>query len=298
MKNILCLILQLGATFAFCQTDYSKVEITTEQLSDHIYLLYGAGGNLAFLTGEQSTFVVDGQYEPMAKRIQETIRSISDRPIEYMLNTHWHGDHTGGNAMYADAGTTLMAHQNVRKRMREGRSKMAAGREIPPAPAKALPVVTFSDEMELYFEGEPILIFHVHQAHTDGDALVYFPQSNVMHMGDTYFQGRFPFVDVNSGGHIDGYFEAIYRTLFLINDDTKIVPGHGKLSNRRELMQWRDDLMNIRNAVQTGIDVGKSLEEIQEMNPTKGYETMGENWFIDGARFTEAVYRSLVAGRR
>lgn len=286
---MLCLF---SLTTTFAQDRFAKVEIKTEKLTDHIYVLFGSGGNIGILTGEDGVIMIDDQFAPLSEKISAAIAKISDKPVKYLLNTHWHGDHAGGNENFAKKGATIIAQENVRTRMSQGMTR-SPERVTPPAPAIALPVITFSDNMSLHINEEDILAIHVHNAHTDGDAQIFFPKSNVIHMGDTYFKGRWPFIDVQSGGSIDGYIKALNHALFLVDDKTQIIPGHGSMSNRAELMAYRDVLLTVRGRIKKGLAEGKTIDELK----VAGYLTEWEGWgsgFINNDTFIELVAKSLM----
>ncbi len=271
------------------QRDFSKVEISIEQVTENIYVLFGSGGNIGILAGEDGVIMIDDQYAPLSEKIEVAIQTISDHPVKYLLNTHWHGDHTGGNENFANKGATIIAHENVRERLSKDQNIKAFNRTVKAAPKVAWPVLTFSDKMSLHINGEDLLAIHVHNAHTDGDALMYFPNSNVIHMGDTYFNGRFPYIDLSSGGSVDGLVEAVNKALFLIDDGTKVIPGHGKLSNKKELTAYRDTIIKISTKVKEAVAAGKTIEEIKAANYTEGYEEWGSG-FISSERFIDILY--------
>jgi len=273
------------------QDRFAKVEIKTEKLTENIYVLFGAGGNIGVLVGEDGVIMIDDQFAPLSEKISAAIAKISNEPVKYLLNTHWHGDHSGGNENFAKKGATILAQQNVRKRMSEGLTR-SPERETPPAPAIALPVITFSNELSLHLNGEDILAIHVHHAHTDGDAQIFMPKSNVLHMGDTYFKGRWPFIDIQSGGSIDGYITALNHALFLVDDETQIIPGHGAMSNRAELMAYRDVLATVRTRIKMALSKGQTLEEIKAANYIKEWEDWGAV-FINNEVIVETIVKSL-----
>jgi len=291
LKPALAFLLMLSFSAIDAQDRFAKVEIKTEKLTDNMYVLFGAGGNIGILVGEDGVIMIDDQFAPLSEKISTAIAKISDQPIKYLLNTHWHGDHSGGNENFAKKGAMILAHQNVRKRMSEGLTR-SPERVTPPAPEIALPVITFSKDLSLHLNGEDILAIHVHNAHTDGDAQMYFPKSNVLHMGDTYFKGRWPFVDIQSGGSIDGYIKAVNHALFLVDEETQIIPGHGSMSNRAELMAWRDVLATVRTRIKMAMANGQSLAEIKASDVLKEWEDYGSG-FINNERFIESVYNSL-----
>ncbi|NNK88923.1 MAG: MBL fold metallo-hydrolase, partial [Flavobacteriaceae bacterium] len=258
------------------------VKIETVQLSDQVFMLLGRGGNIGVSVGEDGVFVVDDQFAPLSDKILTAIRTLSDQPLRFLANTHWHGDHTGGNANMAKAGATIMAHTNVRKRLVE-----TPLRDNSQRPKEALPVITFNDMANLYLNGEHIAFFHVDNAHTDGDIMVYFSSSNVLHTGDNYFRERFPYIDLNSGGSIEGYIAAVERALMVIDEETKIIPGHGTVSNKAEYKSFLDMLKSMRDAVKKHMKAGKTEEEIvSDRSITQFYEDKGYgSGFINGERF-------------
>ena len=255
-------------------------------------MLLGRGGNIGLSVGDDGVFVIDDQFAALTPKILEAIRAISDQPLRFLVNTHWHGDHTGGNSNMTEAGATIMSHDNVRKRLAETPLRQGGMR-----PKTALPVITFNDEMNLHMNGDAVSIYHVDNAHTDGDAIIYFTDSNVVHTGDTYFNGRYPYIDLNSGGSIDGYIAAVQRTLMLIDDETKIIPGHGNMSNKKEYGDFLNMLKEIRNLVQGEIDKGKTEEEVAANTALfKTYDDKGfGSGFINSERAKRIIYKSLTA---
>ena len=270
--------------------NFDDVKIESQKLSENVYMLTGAGGNIGVSVGEDGVFVIDDQFAPLSDKILDAIKAISDEPLRFLANTHWHGDHTGGNANMTKAGATIMAHDNVRKRLVE-----TPPRDNSERPKEALPVITFNNKLNLHLNGEHIALFHVDQAHTDGDVMVYFTQSNVLHTGDTYFKGRFPYIDLNSGGSIDGYIKAVERALLVIDDDTKIIPGHGTVSNISEYKTFLDMLRDLRERVMTEIKAGKTEEEVVSNEAiTKPYDDKGfGSGFINSERIRSIIYKSL-----
>ncbi len=226
--------------------DMSKVEIKPTQLSKTVWMMEGAGGNLGVSAGEDMTFVVDDQFAPLSEKITAAVGKLSSRPVQFILNTHSHFDHTGGNENFGKAGAVIVAHENVRKRLSAEQVIEALKMKLPPAPKAALPVVTFTNDISFHLNGEDIRIFHVPRAHTDGDAIVHFTGSDVIHMGDTYFNGLYPFIDYSSAGRVEGMIAAADKVLGMAGEKTKIIPGHGPLSNKAELKAYRDMLATIR----------------------------------------------------
>jgi glyoxylase-like metal-dependent hydrolase (beta-lactamase superfamily II) len=295
IKNLfpptLFLFLLLFSFEGFAQSRFDKVEIKAEKLSDNMYVLFGSGGNIGVLVGDDGVLMIDDQFAPLSEKITAAIAKLSNKPIHYLINTHWHGDHSGGNENFAKKGATILAHQNVRKRMSEGLTR-SPERVTPPAPTIALPVITFSEDMTLHFNGEDIMAIHVHNAHTDGDAQIYFPKNNVLHMGDTYFNGRWPFIDIQSGGSIDGYINALNHALFLVDDATQIIPGHGKMSNRKELMAYRDTLLTVRTRIKNALAKGQSIDEMKNGDILKEWPDYGSGYINDDT-IIETIAKSL-----
>jgi len=289
-KGLFFTLLSISLSFQLAaQRDFSKVEIKTEKLSDNIYVLFGSGGNIGICAGEDGVIMIDDQYAPLSEKIEAAIAEISEHPVKYLLNTHWHGDHTGGNEHFGSKGATIIAHDNVRARLSKEQTMKAFNRTVPAAPTSAWPIITFSEKMSLYANGEDLMVIHVHNAHTDGDSFIYFPKSNVLHMGDTYFNGRFPFIDLSSGGTIDGIINAVNTALFIVDEDTKIIPGHGAVSNKKELMAYRDTLLGVRTKVKKAVDKGLSIENIKAAGFLEGLDDWGSG-FINGERFLDILY--------
>ncbi|MEO0616479.1 MAG: MBL fold metallo-hydrolase [Pseudomonadota bacterium] len=292
-KTVIAMTLALAAAQpAAAQNPMENVEITVLPVGDGLYMLMGRGGNLGLSVGDDATFLIDDQFAPLTDKIVAAVATVTDRPIDYVLNTHWHFDHTGGNENLGDS-TVIMAHDNVRKRMAEGQFLEAFQMQIDPAPEVALPVLTFNDTLTLHVNGLTIHGFHVEHAHTDGDTLVHFEEANVVHMGDTFFNGIYPFVDLESGGDVEGMIEAVDAVLALADNETKIIPGHGPLADRKVLMGYRAMLAGVRDNVAKGIAEDMSLEEIQAMKPSALFDAEFGDGFVPPDRFVAAVYGSL-----
>ncbi len=281
LKFLLVTIAYSIANFTVAQ-NFDNVTITTTKLSDNVYMLVGAGGNIGVSVGDDGVFVIDDQFAPLTTKIEAAIRTLSDKQIQFLVNTHYHGDHTGGNENMKKLGTTIIAHDNVRKRLED-------------KPKDALPVITFNDELSLHINGEKISVFHVEHAHTDGDALLYFTKSNVLHTGDVYFNKRYPYIDLNSGGSVNGYIEAVKKGLSAINDDTKIIPGHGELSTKAEYQFFLEMLETLKDNVLSEIKKGKTEDEIAANSEiTKVYDDLGYSWnFISSEKIRRTFYLSL-----
>jgi glyoxylase-like metal-dependent hydrolase (beta-lactamase superfamily II) len=256
-------------------------------------MLTGSGGNLAVSVGQDGVFLVDDQYAPLTEKILAAIRSISDVPVRFVINTHWHGDHVGGNENIGQAGALILAHDNVRKRMSVEQFMEAFDRTVPAAPEAALPVVTFSEAVTFHINGGELHAFHVDSAHTDGDAMIHFRDVNVIHMGDVYFNGLYPFVDFSAGGSIDGIIAATKKVLEIVDDETRIIPGHGPLSNKVELEAYLDMLVGVRDAIRERIAMGLDRDAVIAAEPTARWdEAWGAGW-LTPEQFVGIVYSDL-----
>jgi glyoxylase-like metal-dependent hydrolase (beta-lactamase superfamily II) len=277
---------------ASAQQDFAGVEIRTEQLAPGIAVLFGAGGNIGLSYGEDGNVIVDDQYAPLTPKILAAIKALDPDPVRFVINTHWHFDHTGGNENFGKAGSVIVAHDNVRVRMAAGQLMRAFNQHVPPAPKEALPVVTFGNDASLHLNGDTLHLIHVVNAHTDGDSLVHWQKANVLHMGDTFFHKvTFPFIDLESGGSIDGAIAAVDKGLGIANDATRIIPGHGPMATRAEMVAYRAMLADIRAKVAAGIKAKRTLEQIQASAPAAAYGMT--DGFVKPDRFVETVYNSL-----
>jgi glyoxylase-like metal-dependent hydrolase (beta-lactamase superfamily II) len=294
MKTLVAFAASLAACAALAQQDFSKVEIKATQLSPTTWMLTGAGGNLGLSAGDDATFLIDDQYAPLSEKITAAIAKITPKPVKFVVNTHWHSDHTGGNENLAKAGVVIVAHDNVYRRMSTDQFIELFKMKEPASPHVALPMVTFGVGVTFHLNGEDIQVLHVAPAHTDGDAIIYFPKSNVVHMGDTYFAGMYPFVDTSSGGRIDGMVAACDKALSLGNDDTKIIPGHGPLSNKADLKAWRDMLAAISAKIHKLVADGKNVEEIVAANPTAEFDAKYGGGFVKPPKFAEMIALNVI----
>ncbi|MCJ7465855.1 MAG: MBL fold metallo-hydrolase [Maribacter sp.] len=288
MKNkpLLFLLSLLHLTFVVAQDE--EVTISIDTLSKDVYMLTGQGGNIGIFVGKDNVFMIDDQFDRLSEKIKSAITTLTDKPIAILFNTHMHGDHTGGNSKFNSNVTTLVAHDNVRKSLREQQSGNTDFDE------NMLPEITFSDDITFHDGEETIMAFHVHNAHTDGDAMVFFLENNVLHMGDTYFAARYPFIDLKSGGSVEGYINAHKKALLLINEDTKIIPGHGRPSNKEELQNYVAMLEAIKSKVQNAIAANASLEDvIKDTSLTEVYDEIHGNGFIKPEALRETFYVSL-----
>jgi len=283
----------LGAVPVLAQQDMSNVQIRTEKAGGNVYALFGRGGNIGLSVGEDGAFLIDDQFAPLTGKILAAVGELTDEPVRFVINTHWHGDHTGGNENLGEAGATIVAHRNVRQRMSVEQVMEAFGRTVPPSPPAALPVITFDDGVTFHQNGDTIRVIHVANAHTDGDSIIYFEEANVLHMGDTFFHQMYPFIDLGSGGSIDGVIAAAAKGLEIADGETRIIPGHGPLAGRAELESYHGFLTEIRDRIAKMIDEGKSLEAIVAAKPTSEWDAEWGGGFIRPQALVETVHRSL-----
>ncbi len=273
--------------------EWDTVTVRDVLLSPSIHYLHGSGGNMLVSSGVDGLLLVDNEFPEMTPKILAALQQIQPGPVKLLLNTHFHSDHTGGNATLGEAGTLIIAHDNARTRMLSEQRNLFFNSVTPASPQSAVPVVTFAESMTLHSNGEDVQFFHVGAAHTDGDAIVWFPQSNVIHMGDVYINGLYPIIDLAGGGNIDGYAPAIDAVLPLINDETKVVPGHGPVGSKAGLMTYRDMLVDIRNQVKAMIDAGMDIDAILAANPSKAYDNEWASDRVGPDDITMMTYLSL-----
>ncbi len=266
------------------QRDFSKVEIKVTKAAGPVYMLEGAGGNIGFSAGDDGVFLIDTQFAPLAPKIKDAIKQVSDKPIRYVVDTHWHGDHVGGNEALGE-GAILLANANVRTRMQAGDNR------TPPAPAKALPG-PIGEGMVIHFNGEDIRLLPMAPGHTDGDTVVFFTRSQVIHMGDLMFAGGFPFIDLNSGGNVRGYLAAVEKVIRMAPAAAKIIPGHGPLSTVDDLRAWSSMLRDCVAIVEQGMRQGKSAEQMKQAKVLAKYAQFGKG-FISEDRFIDTIYTDL-----
>ncbi len=295
MRNKLVLaaaLLALATFSAAAQQDFSKVEVKAEKIADGLWMLTGAGGNIGVSAGPDGVFLVDDQYAPLTDKIKAAIATVSDKPVRFVVNTHWHGDHVGGNENLGKAGAVLVAHENVRKRMSKEQFIKLFNRTVPASAAAALPLVTFAESLSFHLNGEDIDAIHVPPAHTDGDVVVFFHKANVIHVGDLVFNGMYPVVDLSSGGSVDGMIGAADRILAAGDAATKIIPGHGPLATKADVKAFRDMLAASRDAIQPLVKAGKTLDQVKAAKPTAALDEKWGKGFIKPEVWTTVVYFS------
>ncbi|MCH7508180.1 MAG: MBL fold metallo-hydrolase [Proteobacteria bacterium] len=287
--------LVITALFASTSTpaQEQKVEYIPTTLSDTLTMLKGQGGNIAISAGEDGVYIIDDQLQPLTDQLLVAISEISDQPIRFVINTHFHHDHVGGNETIGKGGAVIIAHDNIHQRMSSDYYSNFFDNTWPAWPQDALPVITFNDQVTLHFNGEIAKVYHVPHGHTDGDSIVHFPASDVIHMGDIYFNGLYPYIDLDGGGNIQGMIAGAELGVSIAGEDTQIIPGHGPLSNKANLAEYRDFLVTARNNVQKLIDQGKNLEQAVAARPTAQWDaTLGAVW-ITPEQLVIFIYNSL-----
>ena len=275
------------------QEDFSKVTIKVQKVAGTVYMLEGSGGNIGVSIGNDGVLIVDDQFAPLAPKIREAIRGITDKPLRFVLNTHWHGDHAGGNKAFS-GDTTIIAHDNVRKRMAAG-SAPGSPFKVEPAAADELPVITFDHSLTVHVNGEDIRALHFANGHTDGDSIIYFTQSNVVHMGDDFVTYGLPFIDVASGGTIKGMIDNAERALAALPDDVKIIPGHGPVSGKADVLKFTAMLKDCVALVDAARKQGRTLAQVQEAKVLQKYDPLGRD-FVKTNDFVALIYNELAGG--
>jgi cyclase len=287
------LALALAAPLQAQQQDFSKVEVKAEKVAEGVYMLTGAGGNIGLSIGKSGSLVIDDQYAPLSDKILAMIKTLSPDPVRFVVNTHWHGDHTGGNENLARTGAFLVAHENVRKRMGSEQFIALFNQKVPASPEAALPVVTFAEGVSFHWNGDEVRAYHVAPAHTDGDTVVQFVKADVVHMGDCFFNGNYPFIDTSSGGKVDGVVAAADRVLAGVSERTRIIPGHGPVASKADLQAYRDTLKAIRDRVAKLKAEGKTKEAAVAAKPSAEFDAKWGQGFVKPDVFVGLVYDSL-----
>ena len=299
MRRLAFLVLLCCSVFAAAQDqDFSKVQIKVTKVSGNIYMLEGAGGNIAASVDEDGIVIVDDQYAPLADKIAAALKGIgvTDKPVRFVINTHYHGDHTGGNLALATGGSTIIAQDNVRKRLETGGKAGNGGgvsMEQKVAATGALPIITFDHDVTVHLNGEDIRALHFPAGHTDGDAIVFFPKANVVHMGDDFVRYGYPFIDVTSGGSVQGMIAACDKVVAVLPADVKVIPGHGQLSNLAEIRDYSTMLKETSAAVQAAIKSGKTVDQMKKEKILAAWDAKYSGKFINSDLFIETLYNSL-----
>ena len=275
------------------QQDFSKIDITTQQVGKNLYMLMGSGGNMALSTGADGSVLVDTEYAPLNEKIRAAVKAAGGSDVKFVINTHYHGDHTGGNEPFGKAGALIVAHENVRIRMSTEQFMAAFNQKIPPSPIAALPKLTFPTRATFHWNGNTVNAFHVDNAHTDGDSIVQFANLNVIHMGDTYVKDVYPLIDRSANGSIEGFIMASEAVLARSDSGTKIIPGHGDLANKSDLQRFHDMLLTARASVKALVDQGKSEDEAVAAKPTAALDEQWGQGLIKPDDFVRTAYQSL-----
>jgi glyoxylase-like metal-dependent hydrolase (beta-lactamase superfamily II) len=280
------------------QQDLEQVEIQTVHVSGLVYMLVGGrGGNIGLLIGDDGPVLIDDQLAPLTPKVLAAVKALAPGDVRFVINTHWHFDHTGGNETLGRAGAILVAHENTRRRMSTEQFLEFMNHRVPASPPEALPVVTFTEQLTLHWNGETVRVLHVENAHTDSDAIIHFEGADVFHMGDTFLPGMYPFIDLSSGGSIQGMIAAADVVLAQAGETTRIVPGHGPLSTAADLRRYRDMLVAVRDRVQALVREGRSEDEVLAAKPSAAFDADWGQGYIPPDAFVRFVYASLAARR-
>lgn len=296
MFRLMILVLSVllsGLSAAMAQNPIDKVKIQTIKVKDGIYMLMGEGGNIGLSIGKDGVIMIDDQYAPLTDKILAAVKKLSDKPVKFIINTHWHFDHTGGNENLGKKGSIIVAHHNIHQRMSAGQFMKVFNMNVPPASEVALPVITFNDEVAFHMNGQTILAKHTPHAHTDGDSYLTFQEDNVVHMGDLFFNGIYPFIDVQSGGSIYGVIEAVGLALTKMDDETKVIPGHGPLSNKKQLENYHHMLITVVDRLTALIKKGLSQEEVIARTPLKDLNPDWQSDFMPADKFISHHYQTI-----
>jgi cyclase len=301
MAGLVAMYTLVVSITTMAQNDFSKVQIKVTKVSGNIYMLQGAGGNIAASIGEDGIVIVDDQYAPLADKIQAALKELglTDKPVRFVINTHYHGDHTGGNEPFSNSGSTVIAQDNVRKRLESGGAAGNGGSvkmDVKPAPKAALPIITFENDMTVHLNGEDIRALHFPSGHTDGDSIIFFPKNNVVHMGDDFVRYGFPFIDVASGGSVQGMISAMEKAMAMLPADVKVIPGHGALSNLDDVRAFVKMLKETSAVVQKAINKHQTLDQMKQAKILEPWKSFSGD-FINSDAFIETLYNSLT-GRK
>ena len=289
-RSLAPIVMLVTAVPVFAQRDFSQVEVKATKVAGSVYMITGAGGNIGVSVGDDGIVIVDDQYAPLVPKIEAALKTISTKPVRFILNTHYHPDHTGGNEQLGKS-APIVAQENVRKRLKEGATTMFG--PMPAQPKGALPIITFNDTLTIHLNGEDVRAVHYPNAHTDGDSVIWFTQSNVVHMGDNFFNGMFPVIDLDNGGGVRGMARTALKVASMLPADTKVIAGHGPLGDRDSLRKFGEMLNGTADAVQAGITAGKTVEQLKA---EKVLAPWAEEWgkgFIKTDPFIELLYRDL-----
>lgn len=293
---VLCMLFLLDNVPSSQAQKFKDVEIIVNQLDNNgTYMLVGKGGNIGLSVGDDGVLLIDSQFKQLTDKILSAINNrITDKSVKFLINTHWHQDHSGGNENFVKKGAIIIAHENVRERLNAEQFVDFLNKTFEASPLNALPTITYKDSITFYFNEDKIDVYHLPNAHTDGDSIIYFNKRNIVHTGDIYVNGRYPFIDHSSGGSIDGIITGIEKIISIIDNETKIIPGHGLLSNLGELQDYLIMLKDIRQQVHTMVNNGATLNEIIKSDITSKYDNLYSDSFINSGDFLGFVYKDVI----
>ncbi len=287
------IIIAIGLTFIVATVQADEVEIVPTQVTEQIYMLKGKGGNIGVFVGKDGTFLIDDQYAPLTEKILATIKTVGGEHPKFLINTHYHGDHTGGNENIGQGGTLIFSHDNVRERLKAGSFIEAFNNKREAVSRVGLPVVTFSEDISFHLNGDTVQAIHVPHAHTDGDSFIYFKTANVIHAGDIFFNGFYPFIDVQHGGSLKGTIKATDTILSLVDSNTKVIAGHGPVGNQAELQEYRQMLVTAYERLRTLKENGQTVEEAIAADPLKDLEETWGDGLFKSNRWIEIIYSGV-----
>jgi glyoxylase-like metal-dependent hydrolase (beta-lactamase superfamily II) len=279
------------------QTNYDTVRIRPVKITEQIYMLKGAGGNIGAFIGKEGTLLIDNQFAPLSNKINGAVKTLDPGEIKFLINTHLHGDHTGGNENFYKMGVTMVAHDQVRARMMKESFNARANRTTPPRDKEAWPAITFADKLNFHLNDEDIVLHHFDIGHTDGDVIVQFTKANVVHTGDAFVRYGYPFIDLSSGGGVNGFINTLDKILSIIDDNTKVIPGHGEVASKADVKKVRDAIVDIRDQVAAALKKGKKPEDMAALGITDKYEAEYGKGFVKGKDFVLMVAENLKVGK-
>lgn len=296
-SNYLSILFLLITLSVSAQTNYDTVKIRPVKLSEQIYMLKGSGGNIGVMIGKEGTLVIDNQFAPLSNKINGAVKTLDPGEIKFMINTHLHGDHSGGNENFYKMGATIVAHDQVRERMMKESFNARANRTTPPRDKEAWPAITFADKLNFHLNDEDIILHHFDVGHTDGDVIVQFKKANIVHTGDAFVRYGYPFIDISSGGGVNGFINTLDKILLLIDDNTKVIPGHGEVATKADVKKVRDTIADIRDQVAAALKKGKKIEDITSLGITDKYDAEWGKGFVKGKDFVLMVAENLKGGK-
>lgn len=293
LLTTLSVVLVFGfAGQAFGEPNHDDVELSLKQLSDRVYMIMGSGGNIGVSVGEDGILMIDDQFAPLSEKIEAKLTELGSGTLKYVINTHWHGDHTGGNEYFGKK-AVIVAHENVRERLSTRQEMKIFDSIIEPHPDVALPKITYEESVSMYFNSDEIMLAHFPSSHTDGDTVVFFLEDNIVHMGDIFFNGMYPFIDLGSGGDVEGYLDSVEQLLEMVPQDAQIIPGHGPLAEWQDFKDFYEMIASTYDGVKTAVDAGKSLEQIQETGFSKEIVDRWGQGFLKTNQWIEILYNQV-----